>query len=482
MHAGLVARTAALLVLLVSAFMLFPVVFAVYYGELSMLPHFLVPIMSAAVSCGIVLLLTRRSSKSLSPRDAFLLVSLSWLLSALLGALPFRLSGAVPRYVDAFFETMSGFTTTGASILTNIEALPKSLLFWRSLTHWLGGMGIIVLTIAVLPLLGVGAYQMMKAEAPGPALDKIAPRVTQMAKILWFIYLSFTLAEVALLMGAGMSLFDALTHTFGTLATGGFSPKNASVGHYDSAAVDAIITVFMLLAGLNFGLYYGLVTGNARRVVANLEMKVYLAIFASCTVAVAVVLLGRQFDSLWTSLRFAGFQTASILTTTGYTTADYASWPPLSRAVLFALMFVGGCSGSTGGGIKVIRVVSLFKLGLNEMKVLGRPQGVFSLRVGRQTVKKDMMYSIAGFFFLYLLVLLVTTLVIGAGGNDLLTSFSGALVTVGNIGPGFGRLGPTHNYAFLPPYVKWYLGFAMMAGRLEIYTVLMLLTPGFWRS
>jgi trk system potassium uptake protein TrkH len=356
------------------------------------------------------------------------------------------------------------------------------MLFWRSLTHWLGGMGIIVLTIALFPLLGIGAYRLMKAEAPGPTLDKIAPRITQMAKILWFIYLSFTVAETALLMGAGMNLFDALTHTFGTLATGGFSPKALSVGHYDSAAVDTIITVFMLLAGLNFGLYYGLVTGQARRVFGNLEMKAYLGIFATATIAIAAVLFRRQFGSFWTSLRFAGFQSASILTTTGFTTADYAAWPPMTRVILFALMFVGGCSGSTGGGIKVIRIVSLWKLGLNEMRLLGRPQGVFSLRLGPQTLKKDIVYSIGGFFFLYVLVLLATTLVIGSGGNDILTSFSGALVTVGNIGPGFGGVGPTHNYAFLPGYIKWYLGFAMLAGRLEIYTVLMLLTPGFWRD
>jgi trk system potassium uptake protein TrkH len=356
------------------------------------------------------------------------------------------------------------------------------MLFWRSLTHWLGGMGIIVLTVALFPLLGIGAYRLMKAEAPGPTLDKIAPRITQMAKILWFIYLSFTVAEAALLMIAGMNLFDALTHTFGTLATGGFSPKALSVGHYGSAAVDSIITVFMLLAGLNFGLYYALVTGQARRVFTNLEMKVYLGIFAAATTAIALVLFRRQFDGFWTSLRYAGFQSASILTTTGFTTADYAAWPPMTRVILFGLMFVGGCSGSTGGGIKVIRIVSLWRLGLNEMKLLARPQGVFSLRLGQQTLKKDIVYSIGGFFFLYVLVLLATTLVIGSGGNDILTSFSGALVTVGNIGPGFGRIGPTHNYAFLPAYVKWYLGFAMLAGRLEIYTVLMLLTPGFWRD
>ena len=482
MHFSSLLRVIAILLMIVSAFMLFPVFFAFHFGELEVIRFFLIPMAGVAALSLAVLLVTRKASVSLSTRDGFLLVSLSWILSALVGSLPPFLSGAVPSFTDAFFETMSGFTTTGASILTEIEGLPKSMLFWRSLTHWLGGMGIVVLTIAVLPLLGIGAYQMMKAEAPGPSLDKITPRITHTAKLLWFIYLGLTVAETALLMIGGMDLFDALTHTFGTLATGGFSPKNRSVGHFDSGFIDVVVTVFMLLAGMNFVLHYRLITGRLRRVFRNVELRVYLAVFAAATLTIAVVLNGRVYSGFGTSLRYAGFQAASILTTTGFTTADYAAWPFLAQAVLFTLTFIGGCSGSTGGGIKVIRITAMFRLGVHEMKYMARPRGVFSLRLGGGTLKKGMVYSISGFVFLYLLVLLVTTLVVASGGNDILTSLSSALVTVGNIGPGFGKIGPTLNYAFFPDYIKWFLSFAMMIGRLELYTVLVLFTPRFWRA
>jgi trk system potassium uptake protein TrkH len=432
--------------------------------------------------CLPAVLLTRRASVTLSNRDGFLLVTSSWILSALAGSLPLYLSGAIPTFTDAFFETMSGFTTTGASILSDIESLPKSILFWRSLTHWLGGMGIVVLTVAILPLLGIGAYQMMKAEAPGPSLDKITPKITETAKLLWFIYLGLTAAETILLMGGGMDLFEALTHTFGTLATGGFSPKNRSVGYYDSGFIHIVITVFMLMAGMNFVLHYRLITGRLKRVLSNIELRVYLGIFAAATLAITLTLYGHTYQSVRLSLRHAAFQAASVLTTTGFTTADYASWPFFAQAVLLVLTFVGGCSGSTGGGIKVIRITTLFKLGGHEMKYMAHPYGVFSLRLGQGTMKKNMVYSISGFFFLYLLMLLITTLVVASGANDLLTSLSAALVTLGNIGPGFGRIGPALNYAFLPDYIKWFLSFAMLVGRLEIYTVLVLLTPRYWRG
>jgi len=313
-------------------------------------------------------------------------------------------------------------------------------------------------------------------------LDKITPKITETARILWFIYLGLTVAETALLMIGGMNLFEALTHTFGTLATGGFSPKNRSVGHFDSGFIHIVVTVFMLLAGMNFILHYGLITGKLKKVLANAELRVYLAIFAVATLIIAFSLYGRAYGSFGVSLRHSAFQAASILTTTGFTTADYAKWPFFAKALLFALTFIGGCSGSTGGGIKVIRIVTLFKLGVHEMKQMAHPRGVFSLRLGQGTLKKDMVYSVSGFVFLYLLILLLTTLVVASGGNDLITSLSSALVTVGNIGPGFGRIGPTLNYAFYPDYIKWFLSFAMMVGRLEVYTVLVLLTPRFWRT
>jgi trk system potassium uptake protein TrkH len=481
-HIAPLLRTIAVLLIIVCAFMIFPIAFAVYYGELDMIRFFFYPMAGVALVSVICLVFTRNVPVNLSHRDGFLLVTFSWIFAALVGCLPLYLSGAIPSFADAYFETMSGFTTTGASILTEIEGLPKSMLFWRSLTHWLGGMGIVVLTIAILPLLGIGAYQMMKAEAPGPSLDKITPKITETARILWFIYLGLTVAETALLMIGGMNLFEALTHTFGTLATGGFSPKNRSVGHFDSPFIHIVVTVFMMLAGMNFILHFRLITGKIKRVFANVELRVYLAIFAAATLAMAVSLLGRSYESFGTSLRYSAFQAASILTTTGFTTADYAAWPFFAKAVLFTLTFIGGCSGSTGGGPKVIRIAVLFRLGIYEMKHMAHPRGVFSLKLGRDSLKTDMVYSIAGFFFLYMLMLLLTTLVVASGGNDLTTSLSSALVTVGNIGPGFGKIGPTLNYAFYPDYIKWFLSFAMMVGRLEVYTVVVLLTPRFWRA
>lgn len=481
MNLTLVFKVTAVLLIVVAAFMLAPVLVALCYGELSMLPSFLIPVLGVWVVCGAYLLATRGSTVELSTRAGFFLVTLSWLSAAAVGAVPFVISGAVPAYTDAFFETMSGFTTTGATILTDIEALPRSILFWRSLTHWLGGMGIIVLTVAILPLLGIGGYQLMKAEAPGPSVDRLTPKITETAKILWFLYLGLTVLETALLMLGGLSLYDALTHTFGTLATGGFSPKAASVGHYTSAYVHIVVTVFMLGAGVNFILYYRLLRGQFSMIRRNTEVKAYLGIFAVATLIIAAALHGRTYEGFGESLRFAGFQAASILTTTGYATADFAQWPALARVTLFVLMFIGGSAGSTGGGMKVIRIVTVLKQGFNEMRYLIHPRGVFTIRLNGLSVRKDVVYSITGLVFLYIVLLLVTAVFVATGGHDIVTSMSTALVTLGNIGPGFGRIGPVENYAFYQPYIKWYLSVIMMVGRLEVYTVLVLLTPAFWR-
>ena len=481
MHINSVFRVLSLLLFIVSLFMIFPIIFGLYYGEGSMIRYFLIPMGCTAVVAAAVLAVTRNAPKMLSIRDGFLLVTLSWVFAALIGSLPFYLSKVIPSFADAYFETMSGFTTTGASILTDIESLPMCMLFWRSLTHWLGGMGIVVLAVAVLPFLGIGAYQMVKAEAPGPTLDKIAPKMTHTAKILWLTYLFLTVAQTVLLMFGGMNLFDALTHTFGTLATGGFSPKGLSVGHYDSAFIDIVITVFMMLAGMNFILYYRLISGKVKTVLKNTEFKTYIGIFGAATIIMAIVLTRTTYPTFGKSLRFAGFQAATILTTTGYVTADYELWPHFAQIVLFALMFVGGCSGSTGGGIKVIRILTMIKLALSEMKYLAHPRGVFNIKIGGETLRKDTIYTIAAFFFIYVLILVLTAVIVASAGNTILTSFSTALVTLGNIGPGFGKVGPTGNYAFFPDYVKWFLSFAMMVGRLELYTVLIILTPGFWR-
>lgn len=481
MNLTLVFKVTAVLLLVVSAFMVFPIIVAVYYGELETISAFIVPMAGVAIACGGILFAFRRRNGELSTRSGFFLVTLSWLSAAAVGAVPFVLSGSIGSYTDAFFETMSGFTTTGATILTDIEALPRSILFWRSLTHWLGGMGIIVLTVAILPLIGVGGLQLMKAEAPGPSVDRLTPKITETAKILWLIYLGLTVLETTLLMFGGLSLFDALTHTFGTLATGGFSPKAASVGYYTSAYVHIVITVFMMGAGINFILYYRLLKGQFSIIRQNTEVKAYLGIFAVASLVIALSLTGRTYGGFGESLRFASFQAASILTTTGYATADFATWPHLAQVVLFILMFIGGSAGSTGGGMKVIRIVTAVKQGVSEMRYLIHPRGVFTIRLNGSPVGKDVVYNITGLIFLYLAMLLLTTLVVAVGGHAIVTSFTTALVTLGNIGPGFGRVGPAGNYAFYQTPIKWYLSLIMMIGRLEVYTVLVLLTPSFWK-
>jgi len=430
----------------------------------------------------IKLFLKEGRSGNLSTRDGFLFVTCSWIIASFIGALPFYLSGAIPSFADAYFETMSGFTTTGASILSAVEDLPSSLLFWRSLTHWLGGMGIVVLTVAILPALGIGGLQLINAEAPGPTVDKLTPRISETAKILWFIYLGLTVIQTFLLLLGGMNLFDSLTHSFGTVATGGYSTKNTSVMYYNSAYIDAVITVFMVLAGINFSLHFWLITGRFKTLLKDSELKGYLLIFFLSTILITINTSGQTYNSIWESLRYASFQVATIMTTTGFASADYEKWPFFSQAILFILMFVGGCSGSTGGGIKVLRIITLLKQGLNEMKYLIHPRGVFTLRINRRPVKKDIVYGISGFFFLYILMLLLTALVAASSGVDVETSFTSALATLGNIGPGFGKVGPTENFGFFPAYVKWWFSFAMLAGRLELYTVLILFNVSFWKK
>lgn len=483
MHYKIILKTIAALQLVIAFFHLICAGVAFYYNEQEALVGFAVSI-TLLVCFGAFFLTIYRKTKpdNVTTKDGFILVTLSWLAASFGGSLPFYISGAIPSFTDAFFETISGFSTTGASILTNIEALPMSILFWRSLSHWLGGMGIVVLAVAVLPLLGIGGMQLIKAEAPGPTVDKITPRITETAKYLWYIYVLFTALETVLLMFGGMNLFDALNHTFSTVATGGFSTKNTSVAHFDSAYIDWVITVFMILAGVNFTLHFRMLTGRFRSILSNSELKAYLAIIFLSTVFIAFSLHNNVYETMGDSFRYAAFQVATFITTTGYATADYEQWPYFTQVILFMLMFVGACSGSTGGGIKVIRLVTLLKQAINEMKYLVHPRGIFVIKLSGSTVKKDIVYAVSGFFFLYIFLLLVVTMIVATSGTDLTTSFTTALATVGNIGPGFGMIGPTENYAFYPAYIKWVLSAAMIIGRLEIYTILVLFTPMFWKK
>jgi len=431
---------------------------------------------------GLGLLLKRLCPKpaELSVREGFLIVALTWVVSSVLGALPFMISGAIPSFTDAFFETMSGFTTTGASILKDIEALPKSLLFWRSTTHWLGGMGVIALAVAIFPALGVGASQLFKAEAPGPIKEKISPRISETAKLLWIIYLLFSVVETLLLMGGGLNLYDSLCTTFGTMATGGFSPRNASIGAYKSPYVDYVVIVFMFLAGANFNLHYWALRGKMT-VYRDSEFRFYTGV---TLLAVGIIVFARWLaGTVWSEsmIRSSLFQTVSIVTTTGFITDDYEKWPLLTRLVLLLLMFVGGCTASTGGAIKNVRVCVLFKYLSSELKKVFHPHGVFPVKLRNKPLTESTVSNIVGFIILYILLFVAGVMCMAGIGLDLDTSIGSVAATLGNVGPGLGTVGAVDNYSAVPILGKWVLSFMMLAGRLEIFTVLVLLMPRFWR-
>jgi trk system potassium uptake protein TrkH len=411
----------------------------------------------------------------------FLLVFLAWIAACLLGALPYFLSGYIPDFTDAVFESVSGFTTTGATVLTDIEILPKPLLFWRAMTHWLGGMGIVVLTVALLPLLGAGGFKLVKAEAPGPEVDKIAPRITGTARILWILYIAFTAAQTLLLILFGMNWFDAVVHAFSTMATGGFSSRNSSIAYYQSPGIEWICAGFMLIAGFNFTLIFQLLRGRARDVWRNSEARAYCGVILTAVLIITFSIL-PQSSSVEEALRFAVFHTGSILTTTGLFSTDYAAWPSLAQGVLFFAMFIGGCTGSTAGGIKVLRHVILWKQTGNEIKKIVYPKGVFTIQLNGSSGKKDMVYGVTGFVFLYFLLLVFCAFLVSSAGQDVFTSVNTSLLILGNIGLGLGKLGPFLSFPAFPAYVKWGLSFAMLLGRLELWTVLVFFTRDFWRK
>ena len=415
-------------------------------------------------------------------REGMAVVALGWFTAGLFGALPFYIGGTFPSFLDCFFEALSGFTTTGASVLTEIQSLPKAILFWRSLTHWLGGMGIIVLTIAILPFLGVGGMQLFKAEVPGPVADKLQPRITETAKALWKVYILFTVAETVLLCLGGMDLFDSLCHTFGTLATGGFSTKNASIGHYNSAYFDVVITVFMLLSGINFALHYQALTGNLKDFWRNSEMRFFIWVFVIASAIITVSIWSEGLYSFGNAIRYAAFQVASIVTTTGYATADYEKWPYITQIVLVILIFIGGSAGSTGGSIKCMRIMLLLKHAYRELRQLIHPRAVIPVKLQGVTVADEVLHSVWGFFILFMALFVLASIALAAMGLDLATSFTAVAATIGNIGPGLGTVGPAENYAHLPYAAKAILVLCMVLGRLEVYTVIILFVPEFWKK
>ncbi|RJO66441.1 MAG: TrkH family potassium uptake protein [Myxococcales bacterium] len=431
-------------------------------------------------------LANRRVNEPLSHRDGFLLVGLAWITACFFGALPFWFSGYFGHFTNAYFESVSGYTTTGSTILADIAAVPRASLFWRSLIQWIGGMGIIVLSLAILPMLGVGGMQLFKAEVPGPTTDKLQPHIRDTAAQLWKVYVIITAAEIVLLMLGGMDWFEAVCHSFTTLATGGFGTRPDSFMSTHSAFLDGVTTFFMILAGVNFSLHYLALKGDWRSYLRDGEFKVYLTILAAATLILAAFLrFGGLYSSLGEALRHAAFQAVAIVTTTGYNSADFEAWgakAPLAPLLLFVLMFVGGSAGSTGGSIKVIRLWLVLKHGYRELFRLIHPRAVKAVKVGNRTVPEPVLDAVASFFGLYIVVFVAAAMMIASFGHDLVTSFSAAATALGNVGPGLGTVGPLDNFDHLQIPVKWVLIACMLLGRLELYTLLVLFVPEFWRK
>jgi trk system potassium uptake protein TrkH len=481
MHSKVILNFLGILLLFLGLAMAAPLTASLIYHDGSV--KALILSATASVITGLVLfLLTRRQGHvQLSHKDGVAIVTFGWITAGAAGALPYLFSGAIPDFTNAYFESISGFTTTGASILSDIEGLPEGLLLWRSLTQWFGGMGIIVLSVAILPFLGIGGMQLYKAEVPSPVVDKLKPRISDTAKTLWQIYIALTILEIFLLLSGGMSLFESLCHSFCTLPTGGFSPMNTSVAHYDSTFFDIVILVFMLLAGVNFSLHYRFIKGNRTVFINDPEFLVFIGLFVFFSLTVAYDLYGSVYRTLAEAFRFSSFQVGSILTTTGFATADFDKWPAYSQKILLLCMFFGGMAGSTGGGIKIVRFILLFKHAYREILRIIHPHAVIPVKLGRKPVPNDVLNSVWGFFLLFVGLFVMASLGMSAMGLDLVTSFSSVAASIGNVGPGLAGVGPTCNYFSIPVAGKWILIFCMLLGRLEIYTMIVLLIPEYWR-
>lgn len=469
------------LLMLNGLFMMLSIPFSLYYGDNDVIVLLLCGFGTSLIG-GLIVLLTRKHEKYLRKREGYIVVSSGWIVMSLFGAIPFVIHGAIPSYTDAFFETISGFTTTGASILNNIEELPHGLLFWRSITQWLGGMGIIVLSIAILPILGIGGMQLFVAEVPGPTKDKIHPRVKETAKRLWGIYLLFTVVETGLLLIGGMNLFDAINHSFTTMATGGFSTKQASIAAYDSPFIHYVMIVFMFLAGTNFTLHYYLLHRNFKPLKENDEFRFYLKIILVITVIVVAGLMLSSYTDFENGFRDGLFQVVSIVTTTGYVTADYELWGPFFTVLFVILLFTGGSAGSTGGGIKMVRHLLLIKNSIAELKRLIHPRAVIPVRFNKNAVSSDIISNVLAFFLFYIFIFVIGTLIMSLIGLDFETALGATATSIGNVGPGIGAVGPSLNFADVPDIGKWVLSFLMLLGRLELFTVLLIFSPAFWQK
>lgn len=477
-----VLNLTGLIILCLGGTMLFPLSVSLIYNDGSSLSIVYSMVVTLLFGSILYFYFGQSGKKQISQREGMAIVAFGWTGVALFGSFPFLFDGVFPGFTDAFFESVSGFTTTGASVLTDIESVPKSILFWRSIIQWLGGMGIIVFSLAILPFLGVGGMQLFKAEVPSPVPDKLVPRLSDTAKILWKVYLLISVVQVGALMLGGMNLFDAICHAATTMPTGGFSTKNSSMAHFDSAYLDFVVVLFMLLAGINFSLHYQFLKGETLIFWRDKECRVFLLIVLIFTLVITFDLFGKTYDSILDAFRYAGFQVVSIVTTTGYATADYEKWPAMSQLIIFFCMFFGASAGSTGGGMKIIRIMISFKYCYRELFSMIHPHSVSQVKIANNVISEDVMKSIMGFLGLYIFLFVICSIILAGLGVDFLTAISAVASSLGNIGPGFGIVGPVENYAGIPTAGKWLLSWCMLLGRLEIYTFIILLVPEFWKK
>ena len=478
MNRRMICRVLGLILLCLAALLLLPMVAGLCYGE--SVSHFLITI---AISGTVGFLLTRVKPYStvIYAKDGFVVVSLGWVLMSLIGALPFVLSGDIPHYINALFETVSGFTTTGASILEDVEGLSRGCMFWRSFTHWVGGMGVLVFIMAVLPMSGEHSMHIMRAEVPGPTVGKLVPRVRQTAKILYLIYIAMTLLEMLLLLLGGMSFYDALLHAFATAGTGGFSTKSASIAAFDSLYLEMVIAVFMVLFGVNFNLYFLLLIGRWKDALKSEELHWYLGIIAASVMAIALG-ISKMYGGLATGLRHAFFYVASITSSTGFGTVDFVTWPEYCKWIIVMLMFCGACAGSTGGGIKTSRVIILFKNVACEIRQMIHPRTVTRVQLDGKRVDTDGLKAVSTFFTSFMLLLITGSFLVSLDGYDMATNFSAVLSSLSNIGPGMSLIGPTGNYNIFSYGSKLVLTVMMLIGRLEIFPILILFSPSTWKK
>ena len=482
MKLKVVLKVLALVSGIISLCMLWPLAWALWDGGADVKP-FMESIAAGLVFSAVLFIAGRDASYAdMGVRESFAVVTCTWIVASAVGGLPFLLHGTVPTFTDAFFEAMSGFTTTGASVVSDIEVNPRGILFWRSFSHWLGGMGIIVLSLAVLPFLGVGGMQLYRAEVPSPIPEKIAPRVQKTALLLWEIYVFMTILLTILLMLGGMNFFESVTHSFGTMATGGVSPFNKSIGQYNSAYFDWVITIFMFLAGTKFTLHYLFLKGKWNIFWKDDEFRFYSVVTAASILATFFLLLySGTYESVADALRYAAFQVVSMITTTGFVTADYEKWHFGIQVILVLLMFIGGCSGSTGGAIKSLRVMIVMRHIKAELQRILHPHGITACRVCGKPLPRETVSSVTAFFILYIVTFALGGVIMACLGLDVLTAFTSVAATLGNGGPGLGAIGPMDNYSGIPHLGKWFLSLFMLLGRLELYTVIMLVFPETWR-